>query len=40
MNDNAAKNLRAVANKIFNVAESNITERSSGRAAVRWNGNH
>ena len=38
--ENAAKNLRDVANKIFNVAESNTTEGSSGSAAVRRNGNH
>ena len=38
--ENAAKNLRDVANKIFNVAESNITEGSSGNAAARRNGNH
>lgn len=37
---NAAKNLRNVANKIFYVAESNITEGSSGSAAARRNGNH
>ena len=37
---NAAKNLRDVANKIFNVAESNITEGSSGSAATWRNGNH
>ena len=37
---NAAKNLKNVANKIFNVAESNITEGSSGSAAARRNGNH
>ena len=38
--ENAAKNLRDVANKIFNVAESNNTEGSSGSAAARRNGNH
>ena len=38
--ENAAKNLRDVANKIFNVAESNITEGSSGSAAARRNDNH
>ena len=38
--ENATKNLRDVANKIFNVAESNITEGSSGSAAARRNGNH
>ena len=38
--ENAAKNLRDVANKIFNVADSYITEGSSGSAAARRNGNH
>lgn len=38
--ENAAINLKNVANNIFNVAESNITEGSSGRAAARRNGNH
>ena len=38
--ENAAKNLKDVANKIFNVVESNITEGSSGSAAARQNGNH
>lgn len=38
--ENAAKNLKDVANKIFCVAESNITEGSSGSAAARRNGNY
>lgn len=38
--ENAAKNLKDVVLNIFNVAESNITEGSSGSAAVRRNGNH
>ena len=38
--ENAAINLKNVALNIFNVAESNITEGSSGSAAARRNGNH
>ena len=38
--ENAAINLKNVAYEIFNVAESNITEGSSGSAAARRNGNH
>ena len=37
---NAAMNLRDVANRIFNVAKSNITEGSSGSAELALNGNH
>ena len=38
--ENAAINLKNVVYRIFNVAESNITEGSSGSAAARRNGNH
>ena len=38
--ENEAKNLNAVANKLFSVAESNITEGRSDSAAARRNGNH
>lgn len=38
--ENAAMNLRNVANRIFNVAKSNITEGSSGSAELALNGNH
>ena len=37
---NAAINLKNIALNIFNVAESNITEGSSGSAAARRNDNH
>jgi hypothetical protein len=38
--ENAAINLKNIALNIFNVAESNVTEGSSGSAAARRNGNH
>lgn len=37
---NAAKNLKDIAYEIFNIADSDVTEGSSGCAAARRNGNH